>query len=72
MRCVRCLGDGQVECEKCDGAGIYAACQNCDRDGMHDCPRCDGSGEDNEDEFEDEQEDDDDFFAGEAGDGEHD
>ena len=50
LRCKTCEGDGNIDCEVCEGAGVDPdsedgdGCSNCDSDGVIHCPDCEGSG----------------------------
>lgn len=43
--CVRCHGDGAVQCDECEGAGVFPSGNRCTcDDGVRQCPECDGYG----------------------------
>ena len=46
--CPKCLGDGEIACSNCHGAGVIddkdTTCPSCHGEGMQKCSDCDGTG----------------------------
>lgn len=47
--CTECGGEGELECEECDGTGFEADevtyCPECNAAGMLECAECNGTGQ---------------------------